>query len=102
AKHLGTSELAHADYLRRREQAQRLGALVDYLNNNYGEKITSPQAAAMVGMSQSHFMRFFKQATGMTFIDYLTHLRVTKACQFLRDKNLSIAEISNLVGFTDQ
>jgi AraC-like DNA-binding protein len=102
SKHLGTSELARAEYLRRREQAQRLGALVDYLNNNYCEKITVPQAAAMVGMSKSHFMRFFKQATGMTFVDYLTHLRISKARQLLRDKNLTIAEISNRVGFTDQ
>lgn len=102
SKHLGTSELARAEYLRRREQAQRLGALVDYLSINYGEKIAAPQAAAMVGMSQSHFMRFFKQAAGMTFVDYLTHLRVGKARQLLRDKTLSIAEISNLVGFTDQ
>ena len=102
SKHLGTSELARAEYLRRREQSQRLGALVEYLNHNYCEKITVPHAAAMVGMSKSHFMRFFKQATGMTFVDYLTHLRISKARQLLRDKNLTIAEISNRVGFTDQ
>ena len=102
SKHLGTSEMAHVEYLRRREQAQRLGALVDFLNNNYSDKITVPRAAAMVGMGQSHFMRFFKQATGMTFVDYVTRLRVTKAYQMLRDKSLSIAEISNLVGFADQ
>jgi mannose-6-phosphate isomerase-like protein (cupin superfamily) len=80
-----TSELARAEYVRRREQAQRLGALVDYLNSNFGEKITAPQAATMAGMSQSHFMRFFKQATGMTFVDYLTHLRVGKAPRYCRD-----------------
>jgi AraC-like DNA-binding protein len=102
SKHFGASDLARAEYVRRREQARRLGALVDYLNTNYAEKIAVPQAAAMVGMSQSTFNRFFKQAAGMTFVDYLTHLRVTKARQLLRDQSLSIAEISNLVGFTDQ
>ena len=102
SKHLGTSELARTEYLRRREQAQRLGTLIDYLNHNYSEKLTAPQAADMVGMSQSHFMRFFKQAAGMTFVDYLTHLRVSKASQLLRNNQLSIAEISNLVGFADQ
>lgn len=102
SQHFGTSELARAEYVRRREQAQRLGALVDFLDRNYGEKITAPQAAEIAGMSQSHFTRFFKQATGMTFVDYLTHLRVSKARQLLRDITLSIAEISNLVGFADQ
>ena len=102
SRHFGTSEMAQAEYLRRREQAQRLGALMEYLNHGYGEKITAPQAAAMAGMSQSHFMRFFKRATGMTFVDYLTQLRVGKARQLLRDRTLSIAAISNLVGFADQ
>jgi len=102
SRHFGASEMAQAEYLRRREQAQRLGALMEYLNHNYGAKLSAPRAAAMVGMSQSHFTRFFKQATGMTFVDYLTQLRVGKARQLLRDQTLSIAEISNLVGFCDQ
>lgn len=102
SRHFGTSDMAQAEYLRRREQAQRLGALMEYLNHSYGEKLTAPQAAMMAGMSQSHFTRFFKQATGMTFVDYLTQLRVSKARQLLRDQTLSIAEISNLVGFSDQ
>ena len=56
----------------------------------------------MVGMSQDNFMRFFKQAAGMTFVDYLTHVCMTRAQQLLSEKNLTIAEISNLVGFADQ
>ncbi len=99
---LGGSELARAEYGQRREQAQRLGALVEYLNHNYCDKITVPQAAAMVGMSHSHFMRFFKQIAGRTFIEYLTLLRVTRARQLLRNQTLNIADISALVGFADQ
>lgn len=99
---LGTSELAGIEYARRREQSHRLGSLVDYLNHNYSDKIMVPQAAAMVGMTQFSFMSFFKQAAGMTFVDYLTHLRVTKAQQLLQNNALSIAEISGLVGFSDQ
>jgi AraC-like DNA-binding protein/mannose-6-phosphate isomerase-like protein (cupin superfamily) len=102
SRRLGTSELARDEYLRRREQSARLGALVEYLKHNYSDKITIPQAAAMVGMSQSSFMRFFKQASGMTFVDYLTHLRLARARQLLHDRKLSIAEISGMVGFTDQ
>lgn len=101
-RHSGWTDLARAEYARRREQAHRLGALVDYLGRNYAEKITVADAAAMIGMSNSRFMKFFKQATGMTFISYLTHLRVTKASQLLRDPNLSIAQVAAMVGFADQ
>jgi AraC-like DNA-binding protein len=102
SKHFGASELARAEYMRRREQAQRLGGLVEYLGSNYAGKLTAPQAAAMAGMSQSTFNRFFKQAAGTTFVDYLTQLRLAKARHLLRDHSLSIAEVASRAGFTDQ
>jgi len=101
-RHSGWTDLAGAEYARRREQGRRLGALVDYLDHNYAEKIAVAAAAAMIGMSESRFMKFFKQATGMTFVNYLTHLRVTKARQLLRDPNLSIAQVAAMAGFADQ
>lgn len=101
-RHCGWSDLAQTEYARRREQAQRLGVLTDYLEHNYAEKTGIADAAAMCGMSESRFMKFFRQATGLTFVNYLNHLRVTKARELLREPHLSIAQIAALVGFADQ
>jgi two-component system response regulator YesN len=46
-------------------------------------------------------MKVFKQATGSTFLAYLTHVRLANACQLLRQMDLSVAEIAARVGFED-
>jgi AraC-like DNA-binding protein len=47
-------------------------------------------------------MRFFKQVTGQSFINYLTHFRVAKAEELLAHTDCAIAEVSQAVGFCDQ
>ena len=43
-------------------------------------------------------MRFFKKHTGMTCVDYINDYRMAKAIEFLQNKNLSVMEVSLLVG----
>jgi transcriptional regulator GlxA family with amidase domain len=47
-------------------------------------------------------MKFFKKATGMTFVKYLTHLRVAHAHRLLTTTDLPISEIAVSAGFCDQ
>lgn len=56
----------------------------------------------MAAMSVSRFMRFFKKSTGMTFVSYLTHIRVNLAAEMLRSSEQSISEIAASTGFSDQ
>jgi AraC-like DNA-binding protein len=86
----------------RMQMSKRLGELIAFLDESYAEKISVAQAASILGISESRFMRFFKQATGMTFVTYLTKVRLTAAFKLLKEQNLSIAEIAAMVGFTDQ
>ena len=53
-------------------------------------------------MSDSRFMKFFKQATGTTFVSYLTRVRLAKACELLRSTDLPVGEIAARVGVSDQ
>ena len=52
-------------------------------------------------MSLRTFNRRFKQATDSTPLEYLQHIRLGTAKDLLKDSNLSIAEISYRVGFSD-
>ena len=65
-------------------------------------RITVSDAAKMVGMSESRFMRYFRSASGMTFVSYLTHIRMNNATRLLRETDLSIGQIAASVGFQDQ
>jgi AraC-like DNA-binding protein len=85
-----------------RRHAKRLGHLFDHLQANYTTNIRVPDAARLIGMSDSRFMRFFKQVTGLTFVDYLGDLRLRMASRLLAETTDSIGEIAAAAGFADQ
>lgn len=57
--------------------------------------------AAHIGVSPSYFSSIFKQETGTTFVEYLTKVRIDKACELLRCTNSRTAEIGEQVGYSD-
>ena len=101
AEHFAFAELAHSECLVQQQRAHRLGTLLDHLVGNYGRKISVADAAALVGMSESRFMRYFRAASGMTFVSYLTHIRLAQAVRLLRETDLNISEIADAIGFSD-
>jgi AraC-like DNA-binding protein len=82
------------DYESRRDRLQRLAPLLDYVAAHLAEPLSVPAAAAMLHMSPSYFMRFFRATTGMAFSSYSQHLRVDRAYQLLNESHLSLAQIA--------
>tara|TARA_B100001094_G_scaffold265158_1_gene267518 strand:- start:895 stop:1521 length:627 start_codon:yes stop_codon:yes gene_type:complete len=76
--------------------------MVDYIQNNYGDSITTPKLAKMSGMSLSQFERRFKRAFGLSAHQYILRLRVSGAARFLTKTELTISEIALECGFYDQ
>lgn len=52
--------------------------------------------------SKEYFCRLFKKYSGITFTQYLTECRVVNAEHLLINTDSSIAEIAQLVGFSDE
>jgi AraC-like DNA-binding protein/mannose-6-phosphate isomerase-like protein (cupin superfamily) len=101
-RHFRLTEMARSEYIVQQQRARRLAKLFDYLQDEYAEKLSVASAAAVVAMSESQFMKFFKRATGMTFVAYLTHVRLNRAYRLLTETGASIAEVATSVGFSDQ
>ena len=57
------------------------------------------KAVNYMNMSEAYFSRFFKKVSGMTFSQYLNHIRVNKAIDLIRQGKLSITQISAECGF---
>ncbi len=73
---------------------------VYYMSEHYTEKITLEELAEIAGLSTSHYSALFRTVTGRSPIDYLIHLRIFNAKQFIMD-GMPIAETAELVGFSD-
>ena len=72
-----------------------------YVLDNFTTDINLPDLAAVSGMSDSAFSRFFKKNTGNSFTDHIAKLRVNRACKLLADSNLSITDICFEVGYSN-
>jgi AraC-like DNA-binding protein/mannose-6-phosphate isomerase-like protein (cupin superfamily) len=98
ADHQGTVET----FNRKQRAIEQLAPLFDFLEANHKEPVSVTTAAQVLHLSESHFMRLFKQVTGQSFVSYLNHFRVAKAEHLLATTDLSVAEVSQAVGFCDQ
>ena len=73
-----------------------------YIQDNYNhEDISLNMVASEVNLSSSHFSTVFGQETGVTFVEYLTKVRMDKAKQLLRTTGTKTTEIAFEVGFRD-
>jgi YesN/AraC family two-component response regulator len=78
-----------------------LAAVLDYVDRNYSGKITSAKAASLCGLTPFQFSRTFKEAYGITFLEYLPRFRIREACRLLSNPNAQVADVAHLVGFND-
>ncbi|MBC8164329.1 MAG: helix-turn-helix domain-containing protein [Bryobacteraceae bacterium] len=88
--------------VRKNRHLERLQPLFDYVDHHYVENISVEQAAGLLRMSKSHFMRFFRAVTGQAFVSHLNRFRIGRAQHLIATTDLTIAAITQDVGFCDQ
>ncbi len=73
-----------------------------FINDNYmNEELTLNDVCSHLYMSISYFSTLFKQHTGMTFVEYVTRIRIDKAKQLLSITSHKTYEIALRVGYGD-
>lgn len=72
---------------------------INYIHQNYPNKITLETLCSLVNLSPFHFSRLFKNCMGISPIEYILHYRIKKALHFITSSNLSVTEISEAIGF---
>lgn len=70
-----------------------------YIRKRFTGRLSLEEAAQAVNASTRHFCKVFKEATGITFTDYLARVRVEKAKHLLLNPNLRVSEVAFEIGF---
>jgi two-component system response regulator YesN len=78
-----------------------LAKALEFLNERFGDQIQLGDVAEAAQVSTSYLSRLFSEHLQVTFIDYLTELRIGKAESLIRDSRLTIKEIGYAVGYQD-
>ncbi|XID92000.1 response regulator [Paenibacillaceae bacterium WGS1546] len=80
---------------------QAVEVALQYIRNHYHEDLSLEKVASIVYLNPIYFSQLFKQKTGKGFKEYVTHLRLERAMELLRESELKIADISERVGYPD-
>ena len=72
-----------------------------YIQQHYTEELTLNRVSEIVHVSPPYISKLFKEKLGMTFLEYLTRIRMEKAKQMLRETQESIRRIGCEVGYQD-
>jgi two-component system response regulator YesN len=70
----------------------------DYMKNHFSHDLTLQDVSEYVGMNPTYFSLLFKEEMNISYIKYLTKLRIERAKEFLRE-GYKVAEVSENVGY---
>jgi AraC family transcriptional regulator of adaptative response / methylphosphotriester-DNA alkyltransferase methyltransferase len=69
------------------------------IEKEYASALTLDQLSKQVGMSKYHLHRTFKKIVGVTPMEYMTKIRISKSAELLMQTDLSITQIAHEVGY---
>ena len=79
----------------------KLKTALYHVQNSYAQNITINQVADLCGFSESHFMKLFKELTGMSFTAYLVNYRLELSAKQLLETDQKIIDIAANCGFNN-
>jgi AraC family transcriptional regulator len=77
----------------------QLRLVTEYIDRQLNEKITVSELAALVDLTRFHFIRAFKQATGMPPLQFVIRRRIERARELLAEGGTSVAVVADRSGF---
>ncbi len=74
----------------------------EFIQENISESLSLSELAEVIGFSEYHFARLFRQSTGYSPHQFVLRKRIERAQQLLIHTRLSISQIAIETGFTHQ
>ena len=101
------SDILHAAISVRDEETKKQGgrlveSALEYIDRNYtDENISLNAVAKAINVSTNYLSAIFSQSMGLSFVEYLTQKRMTRAKQLLRQSRKKTSEIAAEIGYKD-
>ncbi|GIM29124.1 AraC family transcriptional regulator [Clostridium polyendosporum] len=80
-------------------KVQLIKKVLNFIHNNYTQKIYIDELAAEANMNTRYFCRFFKSVTGKTPVTYINEYRIEEAAKLLKTGDAKVMEVCFNVGF---
>lgn len=80
-------------------QMQRLSHVLEEIHERIGERLSIGELCRQARLSRQRFYAVFKEASGFAPKEYLSRAKIQKAKQLLISRDLSIANVSDRLGY---
>lgn len=76
---------------------------IKYIEDNYySNELSINYISNKLEVTSSYLSKLLKKETGLSFIDYLTKIRIEKAMYIMEDPAVKIYDVAELVGYSNQ
>lgn len=93
--------LEHIREERERQTLTVLDHAQNYILDRFTDELSLEEVADFVHLNPHYFSKIFKQQVGITFIDFITTLRIDKAKALMVSEQVSLKEVCFEVGYKD-
>jgi two-component system, response regulator YesN len=101
-KTLFTTTLIFRDSQNKNDRAAIIHQAIQYIDAHFSDaNLSLNEVAAQVNFSPNHFSAVFRDETGGTFRDHLTHTRIEQAKKLLRTTNIKCSDVAIQCGYND-
>ncbi|KFX55340.1 response regulator [Clostridium botulinum] len=76
-------------------------AAIEYIQNNFDEKVSLEQMASICNLSPCYFSKVFKKAVGVNFVSYVNDTKINKAKELLENTDIPVLNVALDLGFDD-
>lgn len=85
----------------RKKDVENMQSIISFIQGNLSRDVSLAEIAQVAGMTQTSLSRFFRKHAGLNYVEFITHLRIGKACALLRTTDETVSAISFECGYTN-
>lgn len=88
-------------YSRKMDSNPLIRQVLLYIDENFHRQFSLEEAAQYCNVSPQHLSRSFSAHMGISFVDYLTQMRVQEGIRLMQQGKQNISEVARLCGYSD-
>jgi AraC family transcriptional regulator len=100
-RHAADPQLSQLNPVRGGLTALQLRRIKEFVDAHISRGIGISELASLIGLSQFHFIRAFRDSVGRSPYQYVLSERISVAKEMLSKSDLSVADVALAVGFSD-
>lgn len=80
---------------------EKFNEMLAFIETHYGDSLVLKELCNQFFINMSYCCELFQKNKNMTFSQYVTQLRLEKACSLLKSSRISVAELCDMTGYKD-